>query len=69
MLRKDLEGDEAKANSSVNHILGNALNNPVELSAAPTVVSEIEPGIPGVYSTKIYINLNNTLYSIALTAV
>lgn len=67
MLRRELEGDKAKADSVEQFIFQNALNNPIELSAAPTDVSEIKPGVPGHYGTKVYMNLNGTLYSIALT--
>lgn len=70
MRRKELQGDEAKPDSTINHILSNGQGIPVSLSEAPTTDGgQLKGNEWGHYDGTLYINLGGTIYSIALTEV
>ncbi len=54
----------------LQYIFDEALGSPIVLDAAPTTAGgELETNQIGYYSNNLYINIQGTLYRIALTAV
>lgn len=67
-----LIGEEAQANSTVKQIVQLAMGVPLVLDAAPTTSNGLLPeGRWGILESTdvLYISINGTTYSVALTAV
>lgn len=67
----ELRGDSEKPDSFENHVILNALNVPIELSAAPTTSGGQLPkhGDNAYYSGKWYVNFFGNVYSFQGTLV
>ena len=71
MKRKELTGEDAKADSAINHIFSNALGKINILDVAPTSTTNSVPeGEAGYFSNKVYLTIGGVLkeFSVSSTA-
>jgi hypothetical protein len=71
MIQNDISHiQDTKLQETMRHVFNNALGNVIILESAPTTAGgQLNPNEIGYYSTTLYINIDGTTYSIALTAV
>ena len=69
MIRKELKGDAAKADSFENHVIQNALGKVRILDAAPTSTTNSVPeGEAGYFNNKVYLTIGGVLKEFAVSS-
>ena len=60
-------GTTVKTNEDAGFIFDNAWNKPIVLDSAPTAISDMTEGVPGINGSKFYFKFNGQILSLPVT--